>query len=411
MNSMVVSIKQIISDIAWDDPLKHIVGDDYCLNGISVFYDFNWEKVFGHKYGKFPGGLRLARLVTNKCPESKTPALILTSKENVAEASRETKTHYFVIVKISSYLHSLQDNTAATYFALRQLGNNVIPKPHTSLIEVSQDIESNIKEITKLITKLDIDNIEIDDAVMKPLVDFIREHYDSLIDENKAFLPLDKPFCKDNAEQLKKIFSLQKKKKLISFIVKNKIIPSDIELGLIQSRKKKAVNKFRRLLKKDKLEKVWQRWFERNSWVLGSDFVRVVDERYIDPKNIADFLVEAYDGFLDIIEIKRPGGSLKFWAKKKDHQNYIPHTELIKAITQATIYIHEVEQEANSKKFSKSVDNISVIKPRCTLVYGRSNTWNKDQFEAYRILNSSYHNITILTYDLVLERAIRILEM
>jgi hypothetical protein len=42
--------------------------------------------------------------------------------------------------------------------------------------------------------------------------------------------------------------------------------------------------------------------------VLGSEFVRVLDERTIDPRNVADYLVEAFDGFLDIIEIKRPGG-------------------------------------------------------------------------------------------------------
>jgi hypothetical protein len=50
------------------------------------------------------------------------------------------------------------------------------------------------------------------------------------------------------------------------------------------------------------------RWFAENDWVLGSDFVRVLDERAIDTENVADYLVEAYDGFLDIIEIKRPGG-------------------------------------------------------------------------------------------------------
>lgn len=403
------TIQQIITDISWGTPLDHIVGEEHCLDGITVFFDFNWEEVFGHNLGKFPGGLKLARSVRSECPQCKIPALLLTIKGDEPETSTETETHYFVVVKINDYLSSLQDNTAATYFAVKQLRNKVIPKPDTSLIEVSKDIESNIKEITNLITQLEIDKGQIDEAVLKPLVEFIRDHYDSLIDEKKSFLPLDKPFSKGNAKQLKKIFSLSKKKKLLSFIAKNKIIPSDIELGLIQSSKIRAVAKFSKLLTQDKLENTWQKWFEENPWVLGSDFVRVLDERRIDSKNITDFLVEGYDGFLDIIEIKRPGGSLNFWANKRDHGNYIPHTELIKAITQSAIYIHEVELKADSSKFSKSIDNIRVIKPRCTLVYGRSNDWDEEKFEAFRILNSSYHNITILTYDQVLARAERLL--
>jgi hypothetical protein len=107
--------------------------------------------------------------------------------------------------------------------------------------------------------------------------------------------------------------------------------------------------------------------------VLGSEFVKILDEREIDTKNITDYLMEAYDGFLDIIEIKRPEGSLKFWADTQDHGNYIPSSDLIKAITQATKYIYEVEREANDVKFFERVNNIKTIKPRCVLIFGRSN--------------------------------------
>ena len=43
------------------------------------------------------------------------------------------------------------------------------------------------------------------------------------------------------------------------------------------------------------------------------------------------------------------------------------------------------------------------------LIFCRSNDWNNEQREAFRILNSSYHNLTIMTYDHVLNRAKRIL--
>lgn len=83
--------------------------------------------------------------------------------------------------------------------------------------------------------------------------------------------------------------------------------------------------------------------------------------------------------------------------------------DLIKAITQASTYINEVEREANSAKFQRRVDSIKTVKPRCILIFGRSLDWNLDQKESYRILNSSYHNLTILTYDHVLARSKRVL--
>lgn len=118
--------------------------------------------------------------------------------------------------------------------------------------------------------------------------------------------------------------------------------------------------------------------------------------------------MQAYDGFLDIIEIKRPDGALRFWSPSSDHNNQIPSSGLIKAITQANRYVYEVEREANSVKFLERVDGVKTIKPRCVLIFGRSNNWNNEQKEAFRILNAGYHNISIMTYDHVLSRAKRI---
>jgi hypothetical protein len=55
------------------------------------------------------------------------------------------------------------------------------------------------------------------------------------------------------------------------------------------------------MLDKNLLEGAWQKWFEANSWVLGSQFVRIIEERRIDTESISDFLMEAYDGFLDVV--------------------------------------------------------------------------------------------------------------
>ena len=49
-------------------------------------------------------------------------------------------------------------------------------------------------------------------------------------------------------------------------------------------------------------ESFWQNWFSENKWVLGSDFAQIIDERNIDTENIADYIMRAFDGFVDLVE-------------------------------------------------------------------------------------------------------------
>jgi hypothetical protein len=241
------------------------------------------------------------------------------------------------------------------------------------------------------------------------LITFIQENYEPFKQGTKAFIPLENAYDESVAQQVKQLLNFGDRERMLKFLLKNDVIPSDLEIGLAHAKRARAIDEFQALLEQDLTENKWQNWFEANSWVLGTDFVKVLDERTIDTANITDFLMQSYDGFLDVVEIKRPEGGLKFWHSSLDHGNYIPHSDLIKAITQSSIYIHEVEREADSVKFFERVGGIRTIKPRCTLIYGRSDDWNTEQKEAFRILNSSYHNLTIMTFDHVLERAKRIL--
>lgn len=251
--------------------------------------------------------------------------------------------------------------------------------------------------------------LTLDGEEFKSLVNFIQDNYVAFKDGAKAYLPLDNPYDLSVANQIKQLLHQSDKTQMLEFLIHNDVIPVDLELGLAHARRARAIDEFQAMLESDLTENKWQEWFEQNHWVLGSDFVRVLGERKIDTRNISDFLMQSYDGFLDIVEIKRPEGGLQFWHSQLDHNNYVPHSDLIKAITQSSKYIHEIEREADSMKFCQSVGGVKTIKPRCTLIYGRSNNWNDAQQEAFRILNSSYHNLTIITFDHVLHRAQRIL--
>ncbi len=266
------------------------------------------------------------------------------------------------------------------------------------------DFAQDTLEVENPKSELTLDNEEF-----QKLLEFLSENYEPFKKGVRKYIPINEKFDQKSVEHLRAIFDNPDKQKVLDFIAKNNILPDDLIVGLQNQARINAVQEFETMLGQNLLEQKWQEWFKHNDWVLGSEFVRILDEREIDTANITDYLMEAYDGFLDIIEIKRPEGSLQFWADGQDHGNVVPSGDLTKAITQATKYIYEVEREANSVKFLERVSNIKTIKPRCILIFGRSNDWNDKQKEAYRILNSSYHNLQIMTYDHILSRAKRIL--
>jgi len=251
--------------------------------------------------------------------------------------------------------------------------------------------------------------LTLDDTELRNLLKFVSENYEPFRVGVSKYIPLDESFNGKNLAHIRAIFQNPDKEKLLKFILDNKLLPTDLVMNIQHQERVQAIKEFEQLLEEDALEERWQKWFAKNSWVLGSDFVRILDERTVDTSNVVDYLVQAYDGFLDLIEIKRPGGGLRFWAASQDHGNYIPSSDLVKAISQSTQYIYELEREVNSQKFYERVGEVRTVKPRSVLVFGRSSGWDETQRRAYRILNASYHNLSIMTYDHVLARAKRML--
>jgi hypothetical protein len=285
--------------------------------------------------------------------------------------------------------------------------------PHTSGAE---DINLKIGRYAR--TGFDEETLEsanpkseltLDSEEFKNLLAFIGENYEPFKSGVSRYIPVDEDFSRENIEHIRALFRNPDKEQLLAFVLKNDVVPQQLLHDIEYNNRLRAITDFESMLTQDLAESAWQKWFQRNAWVLGSEFVRILDERVIDPGNIADYLVEAYDGFLDLIEIKRPGGQLRFWLAGLDHGNCVPSMDLVKAITQAAAYIFEVEREINSNKFLERVGGVRAVKPRCVLVYGRSSDWSDEQKRAFRILNSSYHNLSIMTYDHVLARAKRLL--
>jgi len=93
----------------------------------------------------------------------------------------------------------------------------------------------------------------------------------------------------------------------------------------------------------------WQPFLENNRWMFGLSYFILLKDPRIDLWDTADYLFEADDGFIDIVEIKHP--HLEFWhkdssGKHKKYRNFIQFSEELKgSITQSTNYIFQIEKK------------------------------------------------------------------
>jgi Domain of unknown function (DUF4263) len=403
------------ANLDWPLELRHRKGAPSNLDGIDVFFDFVWADVVGHSQTQFPFGRCLALRVRGECPDGLRPALLLTDIEDVDEKPIEEDGFYAVVVNLRRYMARANADASAAYFG-DSLGTGLTRIKQFDAISglTSGELESlvDMKQSRAAIERW----VSGNQARLEELSEIVatnapRAVEDAHLSRDAEVLSRLDGLGQAEVDQMKALLSRSDEEALINFVSDSGLLPDELLECVEVARRRRAVTELERMLSEDLTESPWQHWFEKNDWVLGTEFVGVIDQRPIDVEHIADFLMQAYDGFLDLIEIKRPEGKLRFWADALDHGNYVPHGDLVKAITQASRYILEVEKEADSVKFLDRVGGMRTVKPRCVLIFGRSHDWNNGQREAFRILNSSYHSISILTFDHVLERAKRVLDL
>ena len=232
------------------------------------------------------------------------------------------------------------------------------------------------------------------------LIEYIQEYYAPLNTGMSEFISVDK----DAAELFAKVRDLGiPDAEVVKKLHESGILTENLSVAITAAERNRAVSEFEQAISSGYPESYWQDWFSRNKWVLGSEYLNILPERDIDVTDIADYLMRAIDGFLDVVEIKRP--DLPFWTRPDSHGNLCPSSQLTAAITQCLNYLYKIELQSNSVEFMERVEDTKTVKPQCMLVYGRSVDWDDNELKALRILNAAYHQLHIITYDQLLMRA------
>lgn len=183
--------------------------------------------------------------------------------------------------------------------------------------------------------------------------------------------------------------------------------------ALVHKRRQACLAEFELSLIQQHDEEYWRQLLRANSWIFGGGNVAIVDESRIDLNHIADIPFEVAGGFMDIVELKKP--DFPFWTMSRTGQPWryrkkflTPHPELNGAIAQMRLYILQAEKHVADADFQRN-HGVVPLKPRGLVVHGRSNDWDRDEWEAYRLLNDGLHGVQILTFDHLLEQARRML--
>ena len=145
-----------------------------------------------------------------------------------------------------------------------------------------------------------------------------------------------------------------------------------------------------------------QKFLKENMWMFGNDYAFVVENGKINAKNILDLIPKDLESYIDIIEVKLPNEAL--FNFDNSHKNYYSTSNLTKAIAQTQNYIFELENKTLDEEYQNK-NNCKIVRPQGVILFGSENELSDEEKKYLRILNSSYHNLKIITYQQLLEKA------
>jgi Shedu protein SduA, C-terminal len=155
-------------------------------------------------------------------------------------------------------------------------------------------------------------------------------------------------------------------------------------------------------------ESWWQTYIKANILLMQQGYIKPIDKMNValGQTKFPDFALITHDYYLDILEIKRPDtGILKEDASRG---NYYFEPEISKAISQTENYIEHINKGGDAIR-SYLKDNLGIdakaLRPRGIILVGDSRQFeNQKQRDDFRLLSQGQKNITILTYDELLNR-------
>jgi hypothetical protein len=405
--------------IEWDPPLRHRHGGDTFLDGIDVYYDFNWWRVCGHGRSQFRNGQSLARLARANCPEGKTPALLLTARDDVPERPITTETHFFLVVNLPRYLAQATGNAAVSYYAdqlqagivrlaeLEELASrpDVIdtvfsaerlaewasdPEHRQRLRDALGTHETPSADLAQLLSAISaLEGIRLDDEAIATIASLFGPGTD-----------------REQRWTLLRAVTADSDGRHVTGEVLTERIPE--RLGDAR----RAVEDYEALLAGPRTtETDMQSFIESNLWLLGLDYGEM---RSGQPVLLGetDFLLDRHDGFYDLLELKSPQDPIIRVQSSGDAAPPPSAFSLSPALAQALAQVH-VYRDRLTRHAEATYDLLGLPysrDPRLIIVIGRADALPDPARRVLTELNKSLHRVEVVPYDVLGRRASAVLD-
>jgi hypothetical protein len=149
-------------------------------------------------------------------------------------------------------------------------------------------------------------------------------------------------------------------------------------------------------------ESKWQKFIQENIPKLLPQYVRcfpLVNLGVGNPK-IPDFLLQTHDGYIDVLEIKKPDTPLL--KKDRSHGHYCWTENLTMAFSQIAHYLNDTEKQSFALiEYLRREYNadVRITKPKGIILAGDMKTLSPEAKNDFRLLSQFLNGIEFKTYD------------
>lgn len=420
-----LSLDRLTLDLDWDVPLKYRKGGDTRLCGIDVYHEFEWLDVFGDQRTQFKNGQCLARFVQGKCPDGKTPALLLTLRDGLQQGFRETTKHLVFVVNLPEYRTTAGD-AALSYLAghlgvdltdidkLHELASSADPQALRAFVEAHIGLEHIAEWVSD------------DEERLRQLRDMVgtREGESASLAEVFAALEGLANLPDEDVRAVAEFFGASSDRnqrlELLRAVTRDpsgRFVTGEVLAERTPQRvhdAQTAIDSYQALLDDEaSSETAMQQFIEANLWLLGLDYA-AMRPRKGGPSGAMDFLLQRYDGFHDLLELKSPHDELIKAPNVGDDEpvpsphEYALSKTLAQALAQAIVYRDRLTRHADAAEELYGLPHTRDA--RLIIVIGKADVLPEHRRRVLLELNKSLHRVEVVPYDLLAKRAKAVLD-
>jgi hypothetical protein len=407
-------------DLAWDRPLRWRWGARQRLRGILVFHDFKWLDVFPDRRTHFRHGQNLAEGVQRRCPEGLVPALLLTRRTDVEQGLVATQKYFLYVLNIDEWLNAEDD------FALAYLATHLAVEPENlgqfanlSLIGDPAAVAQLLEQ--ELSVELVAEWLRQDDGRLERLGSLLSfrtaapTDVQEALDAISALGDLDQPQVKQLVDFVSRLTNSQQRADLIRGATADQlgretaavVLHERVTERLADARR--DLEAYRSLLNSSEASETdMQEFLATHPLLFGLEYASIRPQQS-GPSGSMDFLLERFDGYNDVVELKGPNEPILRSSEQEPGSGVpTPHkyrlgSELAHALPQALAYRDRLSRHPSAAEEFHGIRNAR--EPRLLIVLGRQSDLADHERLVLLELNRSLHRAAVLPYDVIAQRA------